>query len=150
VSRLPKESAVTTFSDEALRTLARGWARAAVAEALGLSPRPAEGLAPSLEDARREVESLLRFGYIDVILLGRAAPGWRDLVARADSLLPRACVGCKRAVWPWERPFGCLVYRCQDCWQRFVFGARLVARAETEVETRVGLLLAFPNLDLDQ
>jgi hypothetical protein len=146
VSRLPKESAVTRFySQEEIDTLARVRAREIVAEAVARHPRPSEGLASSIEDARREIQSLLKFGSLDVLVRGRQSPDWRELVFRADSFLPRPCSGCGAPVWPGTR-FGTSVYRCDDCWERLVRGARLAACAETESQAMAGVRMAFPGL----
>jgi hypothetical protein len=149
VSRLPKESAVTRFyTHEEIVALAKARAPEIIIEALALHPRPAEGLGDSIEAARREIESRLR-EHLDVLELGRLSPYWRELVFRADEFLPRPCAACGAPVWPGER-FGSPVYRCDFCWEKLVRGARLVARAETEVEARAGLLMAFPGLAIDQ
>jgi hypothetical protein len=88
VSRLPRESAVTRFyTHEEIVALAKARAPEIVLEALALHPRPAEGLAASIEAARREIESRLR-EHLDVLELGRLSPYWRELVFRADRSFP--------------------------------------------------------------
>jgi hypothetical protein len=135
------------FTEEAIRKLARGRASEIVGEALGLHlPRPVAGLAESLRDALREIESRLRGGYLDVLVRGRLSPYWRELVIRADEFLPRPCAGCGAPVWPGTR-FGTPVFRCDDCWRALVIGARLVARAETPAEIQAGLRMVWPRLD---
>jgi hypothetical protein len=132
-----------TVTTEAIREHVPLLARAIVMEAVGRHPRPASGLADSISAARREIESLLRgFGCLDVVLRGRASPQWLELVFRADTLLPRPCSGCGVAVFPGNRPQGSAAYRCAACWERFVWGTRLVARAETDVEVQAGLRMA--------
>jgi hypothetical protein len=138
---------VTTFTNEAIKSLAQGRAREIVFEAVNLTPRPCLGLAASIEEARKDLTSRLTFGYLDVLVRGRQSPDWRELVFRADSFLPRPCSGCGAPVWPGER-FGTAVYRCDFCWERLVVGARLAARAETESQAMAGVLMAFPGLDI--
>jgi hypothetical protein len=141
---------MATLTHEAVKSLAQGRAREIVFEAVNLCPRPCSGLAASIEAARKELTSRLTFGYLDVLLRGRQSAQWRELLICADSLLPRSCSGCGTAVWPYER-HGSPVYRCSDCWRVLVIGARLVARAETEVEAESWVATdAFPNLGLDQ
>jgi hypothetical protein len=137
---------MVTLTMEAIRDLARIRARDAVADAVSRYQRPAVGLDHSIRVALQEVESHLRLGSLDLLLRGRASPEWKEIVARADSYLPRPCAGCQAPVWPGAR-LGSLVYRCDECWSKFVWGARLVARAQTDSELRAGLKLAFPNLD---
>jgi hypothetical protein len=135
------------FTQEAIAALARSRAKVIVADALARGlPRPAQGLASSIELARREIEKELRFYFFDVLLLGRRSPQWKELVLRADSFLPRSCQ-CGAPVWAGDRR-GSAAIRCASCWQKLVWGARLVARAETPVEVRAGLKLAFPGRDL--
>jgi hypothetical protein len=137
------------FTQEATMTLVRSRSKVIVADALARGlPRPAQGLASSIELARREIESLLRGGSLDVLLLGRRSLQWKELVLRASSYLPAPCSGCGAPVWPECRPRGSPSFRCASCWEKFVWGARLVARAETEVEVWAGLRFAFPSLDL--
>jgi hypothetical protein len=132
-----------TVTTEAIREHVPLLARAIAMEAVSRHPRPVAGLQDSIEAARREIESYLRgFGCLDVVLRGRASPQWEVLVARADNLLPRPCVGCGAPVWPECRPRGSPSFRCASCWEKFVRGARLVARAETDVEVQAGLRMA--------
>lgn len=109
------------FPPELVEERAPITARAIVYEAVGLRPRPGDGLDHSIEVATDLITGQIeRPGWHRLAVGGRAADPWAwDLFVRmADHMLPEPCFGCQAPVWPadWAGEPG--AYMCYMCRRR--------------------------------